>query len=170
MAKKKKKEVSAKSAAEVAAKKLEVQKKLINALDPTKFTKAQAKRFAKMKREFKSLKDEFKIIRESELEAAKERYAAAHKNIQTIKDRLTNQEINQAIRYLHDKGIIRSSHEYYEDFLELNEDKWSIDEIRELLDQHEENEKKALEDTLSLITDGYYTSKPLLRKNDYIFG
>lgn len=170
MAKRRRKQSSTKSSAKTVAKKLEVQRKLINALDPTKFTPAQARRFATMKKQFKSLKEEFKVIRESELEAAKERYAAAHKNLQTIKDRLTNQEINQAIRFLHDKGIIRSSNQYYEDFLELNEDKWSIDEIRDMLNEYEEGEKQALEDTLTLITDGYYTSQPLLKKNDFIFG
>jgi hypothetical protein len=65
----------------------------------------------------------------------------SHRNIQTIKDRLTGKEISQAIRFLYDKGIVRGSNEYYEDFLEINEDKWTIEEVREMLSQYEESER-----------------------------
>lgn len=170
MAKRRRTQTKKPSQFEIMQKKLDIQRTLINSLDTTKFTAAQARRYATMKRQVKSLKDEFKIIRESELAAARERYMESHRNIQTIKDRLTGQEINQAIRFLHDKGIVRASNEYYEDFLELNEDKWTIDEVREMLGEYEESERQALEATLELITDGYYTAKPLLKKSDFIFG
>lgn len=170
MAKRRRKQMKPNSDFDKIKKKLDVQRMLINSLDTTKFTPAQQKRFAAMKKQLKTLKDEFTVIRESELAAAKERYMESHRNLQTIKDRLTGQEINQAIRFLYDKGIIRGSNEYYEDFLEINEDKWTIEEVRDLLSQYEESEQQALEDTLALITDGYYTPTPLLRKNDFIFG
>ena len=170
MAKRRRKQMKPNSDFDKIKKKLDVQRMLINSLDTTKFTPAQQRRFAAMKKQLKTLKDEFTVIRESELAAARERYMESHKNLQTIKDRLTNQEINQAIRFLYDKGIIRGSNQYYEDFLEINEDKWTIEEIRDMLSQYEESEQQALEDTLALITDGYYTPTPLLRKNDFIFG
>lgn len=168
--KKKQAKKQSQSQFEKVQKKIAIQQKLINSLDTSKFTPAQARRFASMKKEVKHLKDEFKVIRESELAAAKERYATSHRNVQTIKDRLSNQEINQAIRFLHDKGIVRSSNEYYEDFLEINEDKWTIEEVREMLGEYEESERQALEATLNLITDGYYNQIPYVRNTEEIFG
>lgn len=169
MAKKKRKQMKPSSDFDKIKKKLDTQRMLINSLDTTKFTPAQQRRFAAMKKQLKVLKDDFTVIRESELAAARERYAESHRNLQTIKDRLTGKEINQAIRFLYDKGIIRGSNEYYEDFLEINEDKWTIEEVRDMLSQYEESERQALEDTLTLITDGYYTPKPLQKKNNFIF-
>lgn len=52
------------------------------------------------------------------IERAKERYEKEHENTQMIREKLNHGEMNQAIRFLYDKGIIKGAFDYYEDFLE----------------------------------------------------
>lgn len=99
------------------------------------------------------------------LNGLRDKYIAAHQNIQTIKERLSNGEINQAIRYLHDKGIILGQFEYYEDFLEQHENEWDIEEVRSLLEEHEAQMDADFMDAITIFDDdGAY--KPLFKPKD----
>lgn len=50
--------------------------------------------------------------------------------------KLTNEGKNQAMRVLHDKGIIKSKSDYYEDFLMDNQENLSQEEIDEAIERH----------------------------------
>ena len=77
----------------------------------------RAQRAYKEIRKDKGVKEAAKYKRDI-IERAKERYEKEHENTQMIREKLDHGEMNQAIRFLYDKGIIKGAFDYYEDFLE----------------------------------------------------
>lgn len=96
-------------------------------LSPNSKSKRKARRHASKERrnerrygeirKDKGLKDAANYKRDI-IERAKERYEKEHEHTTMIREKLSHGEMNQAIRFLYDKGIIKGAFEYYEDFLE----------------------------------------------------
>lgn len=104
--------------------------------------------------------------RKNIIERAKERYENEHQNTIMIRERLTNGEINQAIRFLYDKGIIKGKFDYYEDFLEQHQDEWTEEEVEELLNDYERGQEEAFNEAIDILKGGttYTPTKRRSRK------
>lgn len=100
------------------------------------------------------------------IERAKEVYEKEHQNTTMIKERLSRGEINQAIRFLYNKGIIKGQFDYYEDFLEQHQDEWTEDEVEQLLSNYEKEQEEAFNEAIDILKGGttYTPTKRRSRK------
>lgn len=100
------------------------------------------------------------------IERAKELYEKEHQNTTMIRERLTDGEINQAIRFLYNKGIIKGKFDYYEDFLEQHQDEWTKDEVEQLLNNYETEQEEAFNEAIDILKGGttYTPTKRRSRK------
>ena len=100
------------------------------------------------------------------IERAKEVYEKEHQNTTMIKERLSHGEINQAIRFLYNKGIIKGKFDYYEDFLEQHQDEWTEDEVEQLLNNYEKEQEEAFNEAIDILKGGttYTPTKRRSRK------
>lgn len=100
------------------------------------------------------------------IERAKERYEKEHKNTQMIREKLNHGEMNQAIRFLYDKGIIKGAFDYYEDFLEQHQNEWTKSEIEQLLDDYEKSQEEGFNEAVDILKGGttYVPTKKRSRK------
>lgn len=85
-------------------------------------------------------------------------------NGQRLSDDEVRQALNKAIRFLYSKGIIKSSFQYYEDFLEQHKQDLDINELIGLIDEAAESEQEAHEEVLSAIQDPNYGKQFVRRK------
>lgn len=81
----------------------------------------------------------------------KERYMKAHEKIAMMREKMTNGEMNEAIRYLYDRGIVKGTFQYYEDFLEQHEMELDMEEISNYYDELEAAEKEVHENLMNEI-------------------
>lgn len=100
------------------------------------------------------------------IERAKERYEKEHENTQMIREKLDHGEMNQAIRFLYDKGIIKGAFDYYEDFLEQHQNEWTKSEVEKLLDDYEKNQEEGFNEAIDILKGGttYVPTKKRSRK------
>lgn len=113
------------------------------------------------------------------IQAEKERFERNYGEIQTVKrtledvrrsdgkhlsDEEVNQAMNKAIRFLYDRGIIKSSFQYYEDFLEQHKQDLDINELIGLVDEAAKSEQQAHEEVLAAIQDPNYGKQFVRRK------
>lgn len=85
-------------------------------------------------------------------------------NGQRLSDGEVRQVLNKAIRFLYSKGLIKSSFQYYEDFLEQHKQDLDINELIGLIDEAAESEQEAHEEVLSAIQDPNYGKQFVRRK------
>lgn len=97
---------------------------------------------------------EASTYRRNIIERAKERYELEHRNTAMIREKLTHGEMNQAIRYLYNKGIIKGAFDYYEDFLEQHQNDWTQDEVEQLLNEYERSQEEAFNETIDILKGG----------------
>lgn len=151
----------------------------------------QASKLKRQERKYKELLSNKGIkvaatFKRQKIQAEKERFERNYSEIQTVKrmlqdvrrsdgQYLTNSEVNsvmnKAIRFLYDRGLIKSSFEYYEDFLEQHRQDLDVDELIGLVDEAAESEKRAHEEILSAVQDPNYGKQFVRRKrsnNGYI--
>lgn len=100
------------------------------------------------------------------IQKARERYEREHQNTVMIREKLSHGEMNQAIRFLYDKGIVKGAFEYYEDFLEQHQNDWTKDEVEELLNEYEESQKEAFNEAIDILKGGT-TYTPTKRRSRY---
>ena len=81
----------------------------------------------------------------------KERYIKAHEKIKMMREKMENGEMNEAIRYLYDRGIVKGTFQYYEDFLEQHEMELDMEEISNYYDELEAAEKEVHENLMNEI-------------------
>lgn len=100
------------------------------------------------------------------IERAKERYEKEHEHTTMIREKLSHGEMNQAIRFLYDKGIIKGAFDYYEDFLEQHQDEWTKSEIEQLLDDYEKEQEEGFNEAIDILKGGttYVPTKRRSRK------
>lgn len=100
------------------------------------------------------------------IQKAKERYEKEHQNTMMVREKLNRGEMNQAIRFLYDKGIIKGKFDYYEDFLEQHQDEWTKDEVEELLDNYEREQEEGFNEAIDILKGGttYVPTKRRSRK------
>lgn len=116
-------------------------------------------------RQNKGIKDAA-AYKERIIQKAKERYEKEHQNTMMIREKLNRGEMNQAIRFLYDKGIIKGKFDYYEDFLEQHQDEWTKDEVEELLDNYEREQEEGFNEAIDILKGGttYVPTKRRSRK------
>lgn len=119
-------------------------------------------------RQDKGVKDAARY-KERIIQKAREKYEKEHKNIAMIRDKMTNGEMNQAIRFLHDRGVIKGSFEYYEDFLEQHENEFDMDEIKGLLDDYEKSQEEGLNEAIDILKGGTTYTPTKRRSRGYTF-
>ncbi len=88
------------------------------------------------------------------IERAKERYEKEHEHTTMIREKLSHGEMNQAIRFLYDKGIIKGAFDYYEDFLEQHQNEWTKNEIEQLLDDYEKSQEEGFNEAIDILKGG----------------
>lgn len=100
------------------------------------------------------------------IQRAKERYEKEHENTIMIREKLSRGEMNQAIRFLYEKGIIKDAFDYYEDFLEQHQDEWTKDEVEQLLDDYEQSQEEGFNEAIDILKGGttYVPTKRRSRK------
>lgn len=100
------------------------------------------------------------------IQRAKERYEKEHEHTQMIREKLDHGEINQAIRFLYDKGVIKGAFEYYEDFLEQHQNEWTKSEVEQLLDDYEKSQEEGFNEAIDILKGGttYIPTKKRSRK------
>lgn len=104
-------------------------------------------------RQDKGVKDAAKY-KANIIQKTKERYEKEHENIATIREKMTNGEINQAIRFLYDRGVIKGAFEYYEDFVEKHQHEFDMDEIGKLLDNYEKEQEEGFNEAIDILKGG----------------
>lgn len=116
-------------------------------------------------RQDKGIKDAA-VYKKRIIQKAKERYEKEHQNTMMIREKLNRGEMNQAIRFLYDKGIIKGKFDYYEDFLEQHQDEWTKDEVEELLDNYEREQEEGFNEAIDILKGGttYVPTKRRSRK------
>lgn len=125
----------------------------------------RAQRAYKEIRKDKGVKEAAKYKRDI-IERAKERYEKEHENTQMIREKLDHGEMNQAIRFLYDKGIIKGAFDYYEDFLEQHQNEWTKSEVEQLLDDYEKSQEEGFNEAIDILKGGatYIPTKKRSRK------
>lgn len=100
------------------------------------------------------------------IERAKERYEREHEHTTMIREKLNRGEMNQAIRFLYDKGIIKGAFDYYEDFLEQHQNEWTKDEVEQLLNDYEKSQEEGFNEAIDILKGGttYVPTKRRSRK------
>lgn len=100
------------------------------------------------------------------IQRAKERYEKEHENTKMIREKLSRGEMNQAIRFLYEKGIIKGAFDYYEDFLEQHQNEWTKDEVEQLLDDYEQSQEEGFNEAIDILKGGttYVPTKRRSRK------
>lgn len=100
------------------------------------------------------------------IERAKERYEKEHEHTTMIREKLDHGEMNQAIRFLYEKGIIKGAFDYYEDFLEQHQNEWTKNEIEQLLDDYEKSQEEGFNEAIDILKGGttYVPTKKRSRK------
>lgn len=100
------------------------------------------------------------------IQKAKERYEKEHEHTKMIREKLSNGEMNQAIRFLYKKGIIKGAFDYYEDFLEQHQDEWTKDEVEQLLEDYEKEQEEGFNEAIDILKGGttYVPTKRRSRK------
>lgn len=88
------------------------------------------------------------------IERAKERYEKEHEHTTMIREKLSHGEMNQAIRFLYDKGIIKGAFDYYEDFLEQHQNEWTKSEVEQLLDDYEKSQEEGFNEAIDILKGG----------------
>lgn len=131
----------------------------------------QASKLKRQERKYKELRlnkgiKEAATYRRNIIERAKERYEKEHQNTVMIREKLNHGEMNQAIRFLYDKGIIKGAFEYYEDFLEQHQNDWTKDEVEQLLSDYEQSQKEAFNEAIDILKGGT-TYTPTKRRSRY---
>lgn len=102
------------------------------------------------------------------IQKVRERYEREHQNTVMIREKLSHGEMNQAIRFLYNKGIIKGAFEYYEDFLEQHQNDWTKDEVEELLNKYEESQEEAFNEAIDILKGGTtYTPTKRRSRNGY---
>lgn len=113
----------------------------------------RAQRAYKEIKKDKGIKEAAKYKRDI-IERAKERYEKEHENTQMIREKLDHGEMNQAIRFLYDKGIIKGAFDYYEDFLEQHQNEWTKSEVEQLLDDYEKSQEEGFNEAIDILKGG----------------
>ena len=135
---------------------LEKQIKVANSLkNPTKI-KGKTDRTAQRKA--------VQAIKNNIIKKAKERYEREHQNTTMIREKLSRGEMNYAIRFLYNKGIIKGAFEYYEDFLEQHQNDWTQDDVEQLLNEYEESQEESFNEAIDILKGGT-TYVPTKRRN-----
>lgn len=100
------------------------------------------------------------------IQRAKERYEKEHEHTKMIREKLNHGEMNQAIRFLYDKGIIKGAFDYYEDFLEQHQNEWTKDEVEQLLNDYEKSQEEGFNEAIDILKGGttYVPTKRRSRK------
>ena len=119
----------------------------------------QASKLRRQERNYEEIRSikgvkEAATYRRNIIEKAKERYEKEHQNTTMIREKLNHGEINQAIRFLYNKGIIKSAFDYYEDFLEQHQNDWTKDEVEQLLNDYEQSQKEAFNEAIDILKGG----------------
>ena len=127
--------------------------------------KRRAQRTYKEIKKNKGIKEAAKYKRDI-IERAKKRYEKEHENTQMIREKLNHGEINQAIRFLYDKGIVKGAFDYYEDFLEQHQNEWTKDEVEQLLNDYEKSQEEGFNEAIDILKGGttYVPTKKRSRK------
>lgn len=116
-------------------------------------TQRRLKRSYEQIRQDKGVKEAAKWKNEI-LQKAKERYEKAHEHTKMIREKLSRGEMNQAIRFLYDKGVIKGMFDYYEDFLEQHQDEWTKEEVEELLEAYIKEQDEGFKQTIDILKGG----------------
>ena len=113
----------------------------------------RAQRTYKEIKKNKGIKEAAKYKRDI-IERAKKRYEKEHENTQMIREKLNHGEMNQAVRFLYDKGIIKGAFDYYEDFLEQHQNEWTKSEVEQLLDDYEKSQEEGFNEAIDILKGG----------------
>lgn len=134
----------------------------------------QASKLRRQERKYKEISSnkgikEAATYRKNIIERAKELYEKEHQNTVMIREKLNHGEMNQAIRFLYDKGIIKGAFDYYEDFLEQHQNDWTKDEVEQLLNNYEQSQKEAFNEAIDILKGGTtYTPTKRRSRNGYV--
>ena len=136
----------------------------------------QASKARRQERSYKEIRQEkgFKeaaSYKKRIIQSAKERYEKEHQHTKMIREKLNHGEMNQAIRFLYDKGIIKGAFDYYEDFLEQHQDEWTKDEVEQLLNDYEREQEEGFNEAVDILKGGTtYTPAKKRSRHGYTLG
>lgn len=115
------------------------------------------RRYDELRNIEKSAAAEYKKKR---LAQEKARYEKSHQHLTMIREKLSHGEMNEAIRYLYDRGVIKGKFQYYEEFLEQHYNELDMNEIQEMLNETEAQDELLHQDIVDLINNPGLVMKP----------